>query len=177
MNSSADFQNDIAATSPFAPTTDELLQMVIAMCRDNIFQRVRKLANSFGVSNNKRQEESNLWDFDETKEPHQELEAMLKHAWLRDTSTVQFLDKFTRLVGNVTKTSEIKDFRKIFYFSSAVSSFTNLKMVLNEKQVRCFKKLGDYMQVLQRMPSILKKASGARITIEQVLTSYTPYPF
>src|SRR5205809_7974594 len=46
----------------------ELLKIVIPMCTAKIFHRVKKLANSFGVSqNNLRQDESNLWQFDDTK--------------------------------------------------------------------------------------------------------------
>jgi len=52
----------------------ELLKIVIPMCREKIFHRVRKLANSFGVSKtNQKREKSNLWQFNETEEPHQEL--------------------------------------------------------------------------------------------------------
>ena len=44
---------------------DELLKIVIPMCIEKIFHRVKKLANSFGVSrNNLRQDELNLWQFD-----------------------------------------------------------------------------------------------------------------
>lgn len=58
--------------------TQDLLSIVIPMCIGMIFYRVKKLANSFGVSqNNLRQDESNLWQFDGTKQPHQKLEAAL----------------------------------------------------------------------------------------------------
>jgi hypothetical protein len=39
----------------------ELLKIVIPMCREKIFHRVRKLANSFGVSQTDQKRESNLW--------------------------------------------------------------------------------------------------------------------
>jgi len=88
---------------------ENLLNMVVAMCKEKIFHRVDKLANSFGVS--QRQEESNLWQFNETKEPHQKLEAALKEAgWLGYGSTADTLDNFTRFVGRVTRTSDAVDF-------------------------------------------------------------------
>ena len=150
----------------------ELLDIVIAMCKDKIFHRVKKLAKSFGVSqNNQRREESNLWQFDETKEPHQKLEAMLKNNdWLEDESTVQCLDNFTRLLGRVTRTSEINDFWYILYFSWFVTLAADLNKVLEEKQVRYLSKLGDYVRITRHMPSILKKAGKVKITVEQVLT-------
>ena|SRR6266480_1090236 len=51
---------------------NELLKIVIPMCIEKVFHWIKKLANSFGVSwNNLRQDELNLWQFDDTKEPHQ----------------------------------------------------------------------------------------------------------
>jgi hypothetical protein len=51
---------------------DELLEIVIPICRDKILRRIKKLANSFGVSQtNQKLEQSNLWQFDETKASHQ----------------------------------------------------------------------------------------------------------
>jgi len=148
----------------------ELLNTVIAMCREKIFQRVKKLANSFGVSqNNLRQEESNLWQFDETKEPHQKLKDVLKKSgWYERGSIVQLLDNFTRFMGRATKTSEVKDFWNILYFSWTVTSIADLNKVLEEKQVRYLRKLSDYVRILQHMPLLLKKAGKAKITIEQV---------
>jgi hypothetical protein len=152
--------------------TRVLLNKVIAMCREKIFHRVKKLANSFGVSqNNQRQEESNLWQFDETKEPHQRLEAVLKKSgWHKDKPTVHMLDGFTRFVGTVTKTSEVKYFWNILEFSWSVTSIADLNKVLEEKQVRYLSKLGDYVRIIKHMPVLLKKAGGAKITIEQVIT-------
>jgi hypothetical protein len=151
---------------------DALLNMVIAMCREKIFHRVKKLANSFGVSqNNQRQEESNLWQFDETKKPHQKLEAALKKAgWLKNEPTVHVLDNFTRFVGRVTRTSESKVFWNILYFSWSVTSVADLNKVLEEKQVRYLSKLGDYVRIIQHTPVLLKKVGKAKITVEQVLT-------
>jgi len=151
---------------------DELLYMVIAMCREKIFHRVKKLAKSFGVSQEKqRQKESNLWEFDETKEPHQKLEAVLKAAgWLEYKPTVYVLDNFTRFVGTVTRNSESADFWNILYFSWSVTSVADLNKVLNQEQVRYLGKLGDYVRIIQHMPSLLKKAGKAEITVEQVLT-------
>jgi hypothetical protein len=61
--------------------------------------------------------ESNLWQFDGTKQPHQKLEAALKKGdwlkadWLKTgESTVHLLDSFTRLVGKTKKTSEVRVF-------------------------------------------------------------------
>jgi len=100
--------------------TQDLLSIVIPMCIGMIFYRIKKLANSFGVSqNNLRQDESNLWQFDGTKRPHQKLEAALKKGgwlkadWLKTgESTVHLLDSFTRLVGKTKKTSEVRVFFK-----------------------------------------------------------------
>jgi hypothetical protein len=153
--------------------TRELLNKVIAMCREKIFHRVKKLANSFGVSqNNLRQEESNLWQFDETKEPHRGLETVLgKSGWHKNNeSTIHVLDRFTRGVGKLTKTSEVKYFWNTLYFSWCVTSIPDLNMVLEEKQVRYLSKLGDYVRIIKHMPSLLKKAGKAKITIEQVIT-------
>jgi hypothetical protein len=154
----------------------ELLKKVIVMCRGKIFQRVKKLAKSFGMSqNNQKEAESNLWKFDETKEPHQKLEAALrKEGWLTDKSIVQGLDNFTRFVGRVTKASEMIDFWNILYFSWAVTTVAELKEVLEEKQVRYLSKLGDYVRILRCIPEILKKAGEAEITVEQVFTQCTP---
>ena len=151
---------------------NELLKMVITMCRAKIFQRVKKLANSFGVSqNNQRQEDSNLWQFDETKEPCQELEAVLKKCgWDKDIPTVDKLDSFTRFVGRVTKTSEVEDFLSILHLSWSVTLIADLNKVLEEKQVRYLSKLGDYMRIIKHMPLLLEKAGEAKITIEQVIT-------
>jgi hypothetical protein len=45
--------------------TKELLNIVIPMCKEKIFHRVKKLAKSFGVSlTNQREEDFNLWGFD-----------------------------------------------------------------------------------------------------------------
>ena len=149
-----------------------LLNMVITMCKEKIFHRVKKLANSFGVSqDNQRQEELNLWQFDETKEPYQKLEAALKKVgWYKDEPTVHVLDGFTRFVGKVTKTDEPKVFWNILYFSWSVTSTADLNKVLKEKQARSLTKLGDYVRILQHMPLLLKKAGKAEITIEQVIT-------
>ena len=152
---------------------DELLKIVIPMCTEKIFHRVKKLANSFGVSqNNLRQDELNLWQFDDTKEPHQKLEAALKEAgWLEaNESTVHLLDSFTRLVGRVKKTSKAEVFWNILWFSFPVTSVTDLNKVLEEKQVRHLSKLGDYVRILKHIPLLLEKAGKAKITVEQVIT-------
>ena len=142
------------------------------MCREKIFHRVRKLANSFGVSQtDQKQEESNLWRFDETKEPYQKLEATLKKAdWLEGyESTVHLLDSFTRFAGRVTKTSKAEDFWSILYFSWCVTSVAGLNKILGENQVRYLSKLGDYVRILERIPLLLK-AGKAKTTVEQAMT-------
>jgi hypothetical protein len=156
--------------------TGELLKKVIVMCRGKIFQRVKKLAKSFGMSqNNQKQAESNLWKFDETKEPHQKLEAALrKGGWLTHKSIVEGLDNFTRFVGRVTKASEMMAFWNILCFSWTVTTVAELNEVLEEKQVKYLSKLGDYVRILRCMPEILKKAGEAEITVEQVFTQCTP---
>ena len=152
----------------------KLLNIVIPMCRDKIFHRVKKLANSFGVSQtDQRLGESNLWRFDETKEPCQKLEATLKKANLdeRYHSTVHLLDRFTRFVGKVTKTSQVEDFLSILYFAKCVTSVADLKSFLEEKQVGCLNKLSDYVRILERLPSMVAKAGNKKkITVEQVMT-------
>ena len=151
---------------------DDLLNMVIAMCREKIFHRVKKLAESFGVSQkNQRREESNLWRFDETKEQHQKLESALRNdGWFKKSSTVQGLDNFTRFVGRATRTSTILDFGGILSFSWSVTSVAEVKEVLEETQIRCLRKLGDYVRIIRHMPKIVKMAGKAKITVEQVLT-------
>jgi hypothetical protein len=156
-------------------TVGTLLKIVIPMCREKIFHRVKKLANSFGVSQtNQRLKDSNLWQFDETKEPCQMLEALLKKInRLKDNeSTVHQLDRFTRLVGRITKTSKVEDFSTVLYLSWRVTSVANLNLntILEEDQVRYLSKLGDYVRILRRIPSLLKKLGKVRITIEQVMT-------
>jgi hypothetical protein len=154
-------------------TAGKLLRIVIPMCRGKIFRRVKKLADSFSVSQtNQRQEHSNLWRFDETEEPCQKLEAILKKAnRLKDNeSTVHLLDRFTRFVGRITKTSEVEDFLTILYFSWYVTSVANLDKFLEENQVRYLNKLGDYVRILQRLPLLLKKLEKFKITVEQVMT-------
>jgi len=152
---------------------DELLKVVIPMCREKIFHRVKKLANSFDVSKtNQKQEKSNLWRFDETEEPHQKLEAALKEAgWLRgNKSTINVLDSFTRLVGRTTKTSGTDVFWIILYFSWCVTSVAGLDKILGEDQVRYLSKLGDYVRILEPIPLLLRKAGITKITVEQVMT-------
>jgi len=151
---------------------DELLKIVIPMCREKIFHRVKKLANSFGVSQtDQRREESNLWRFDET-EPCQTLEATLKRAnrLKGNESTAHLLDRFTRFVGRITRTSKVEDFWTILYFSWCVTSVAGLNKILEENQVRYLSKLGDYVRILERIPLLLKKLDKAKITIEQVMT-------
>jgi hypothetical protein len=153
--------------------TAELLKIVIPMCREKVFHRIKKLANSFGVSQtDQKQEESNLWRFDETEESCQTLEAALKKVsrLKDDESTVHLLDRFTRFVGRVTKTSKIEDFWTILYFSWRVTSVAGLNKNLRENQVRHLSKLGDYVWILKRIPLLVKKLNKANITVEQVIT-------
>lgn len=156
--------------------TNDLLLMVIDMCKEKIFHRVRKLAKSFGVSqSNQRANDHNLWQFDETKAPHRHLEAKLRtyNGFLKKP-TVEVLDSFTRRIGRITKTSESTDFRKILYFSWFVTSVANLNEILEDAQVRYLAKLGDYMRILRRLPTLLQKARNSDIIIEQVSLLSSP---
>jgi hypothetical protein len=156
-----------------ASAGDLLLDIVIPMCKEKILYRVKKLAKSFDVSQtNQRQKESNLWQFNKTREPCQMLEAILVSAGaLKDgESVVSLLDRFTRFVGRITKDSEAADLWTILYFSSFVSSVAGLDTVLKGNQARYLNKLGDYVRILERIPLILKKVDKAKITVEQVIT-------
>jgi hypothetical protein len=149
----------------------ELLKVVIPMCREKIFHRVRKLANSFGVSQiDQKQEESNLWRCDETKEPYRKLEARLKEATFLEyyKSTSDLLDRFTRFVGRVTMASKAEDFWTILYFSWCVTSVADLNKILGKNQVKYLSKLGDYVRILERIPLLLERAGKPKITVEQV---------
>jgi hypothetical protein len=163
---------DLLENAKNGTPTAELVKTVISMCRAKIFRRVRKLANSFGVSQaNQKLEESNLWRFDETKEPHQKLEAALANLVGKyDSTTVSLLDGFTRFMGKVTKTSEVEDFRRILYFSKKVTSVAGLDEILKGNQVKYLKKLGDYVRILEHLPAIVRKAGIREITVEQVMT-------
>jgi hypothetical protein len=156
----------------------DLLNIVIPMCREKIFHRVKKLAKSFDESQTgPKREKSNLWQFDETKEPHQRLEAGLREAgWLEEhESVIEKLDDFTRFVDTVTKASEVEAFWQIIYFSCCVTSAVNLGDILARSQFRYLSKLGDYARILKRLPLLLKKVDKAKITVEQVMTCFIPY--
>jgi hypothetical protein len=162
-----------------AEAAELLMKIVIPMCKAKICHRVKKLAKSFGVSQtDQKLKESNLWRFDKTKELHQTLKATLEKAtWLEGyESTVDLLDDFTRFMGRVTKTSKTEDIWNVLYFSWCVTSVAGLKEILEANQVRYLNKLGDYVRILERIPLLLKKVGNTKITIEQVITSYTPYP-
>jgi hypothetical protein len=149
--------------------TDGLLHIVIAMCKEKILYRIKKLAKAFGSID--QQEESNLWQFDPTKESHQNVEAALKKAgWLRTKSAIHILDDFTRSVGKVTKASEIKSFLAILRFSRTVTSVADLAKILKGDQIRYLNKLSDYVHILDHIPSLLKKIGNAKIVVEQVRT-------
>ena len=114
-----------------------------------------------------------MWQFDETKEPHQKLEAALKEAGWLDGSTADTLDDFARFVGTVKRTSNTEVFWNVLAFSWAVTSVADLDKVLERQQVRYLRNLGDYVRILKQIPSLVEKAGKAEITVEQVLT-YTP---
>lgn len=153
--------------------TGELLYKVISMCRYKIFQRIKKLAKSFNVSqSNQRDQESNLWKFDGTNESCQKLEMAVKKAgWLKKQSTIARLDSFTRFVGKATRTDGSRTFWNILYFAWTVTTATDLNELLEAEQVRYLSKLSDYVRILDHIPTLLKKAGKAKISIEQVLTS------
>ena len=150
--------------------TGELLHKVISMCKDKIFQRIKKLAKSFNVSqSNQRDQESNLWNFDATNESCQSLEtAMKKAGCLKEQSTITRLDNFTRFVGKTTRTDKSNTFWTILHFSWIVTTSTGLNKLLEAHQVRYLSKLGNYLRILRHIPTLLKKAGKAKISIEQV---------
>jgi hypothetical protein len=112
-----------------------------------------------------------LWQFDPTKESHQNVEAALKKAgWLRTKSAIHILDDFTRSVGKVTKASEIKSFLAILRFSLTVTSVADLDKILKGDQIRYLNKLSDYVHILDHIPSLLKNIGNAKIVVEQVRT-------
>lgn len=84
---------------------NEVLRLVVSMCKDKILHRIKKLARSFNISqNNPRDEESNIWGFDEKK--HVRLHNSLKKAGqlINDsTSLIDALDQFTCQLGKITK--------------------------------------------------------------------------
>jgi hypothetical protein len=79
------------------------------------------------------------------------------------------------VLGRVTKTSKTEDIWNVLYFSWCVTSAAGLREILEANQVRYLNKLGDYVRILERIPLLLKKADDTKITVEQVMTSYTPY--
>ena len=164
---------DLLASARRGASENELLHKVISMCRNKIFQRIQKLAKSFNVSqNNQRDQESNLWKFDTTNESCQKLEtAMKKKGWLKEESTITFLDDFTRFVGRTTRTDESNVFWTILRFSWLVTNSTELNELLEVEQVRYLNKLSDYVRILHHIPTLLKKVGNAEISIHQVLTS------
>jgi hypothetical protein len=145
----------------------QMLEMVIPMCKEKIFRRIKKLANSFG-----REGDFNLWGFDKTKRPCHSLEAALRRAYDRKLSTIERLDNFTRSIRLITKTSSTDEFYQILYFAwtVTVTSFQvhGLKKLLEASQVRYLEKLGDYIRILTQIPSILKKIGTAKIVATQV---------
>ena len=46
----------------------------------------------------------------------------------------------------------------------------DLSKVLETEQVRYLSKLGDYVRILEYMPSFLRKTGKAKTTVEQVMT-------
>jgi hypothetical protein len=149
--------------------TSELMNLVIPMCKEKIFRRIKKLANSFGVSlTDQREGDFNLWGFDGTKGPCQSLEAALRQGYLGNLSTIERLDNFTRSIGLMTKASTTREFWLILYFAWAVTSVHGLKKMLEASQVRYLQKLGDYIRILNQIPSLLKKIGTTKIVATQV---------
>jgi hypothetical protein len=148
----------------------EILHKVISMCKDKIFHRIKKLAKSFNVSqSHQRDQESNLWKFNATNESCQKLEtAMRKAGCLKGQSTITRLDDFTRVVGKATRTDTSNAFWTILHFSWVATASTDLNKLLEAEQARYLSKLGDYLRILHRIPTLLKKAGKAKISIEQV---------
>jgi hypothetical protein len=64
-------------------------------------------------------------------------------------------------------------YRKTICVRSTPSSELALEFappIHSENQVRYLNKLGDYVEILQRIPLLLKKLGEVKITIEQVMT-------
>jgi hypothetical protein len=139
---------------------NEVLRLVVSMCKDKILHRIKKLARSFNISqNNPRDEESNgIWGFDEKK--HVRLHNSLKKAGqlINDsTSLIDALDQFTCQLGKMTKGSEIEDFMNILSLSGCLTTHDALDSILEENQVRYLRKLGDYVRAVERIPSLCEK--------------------
>jgi hypothetical protein len=157
----------------------DILEIAIPMCRDKILYRIKKLAKSFGIGReSQRQKEANLWQFDATKKPFQKLQATLEEkGFFTGETTIQLLDGFTRRLGETTKTSSVKWFKYLIYFSRAAATVSNLGDVLDAQQVRYLGKLGDYLRVVQGIPKLVKdvKKRNARIVATQVCTVLSMY--
>jgi hypothetical protein len=166
-----DYVNRLLESGIKGAKANEVLSLVISMCKDKILHRVKKLARSFNISqNNPRDEESNIWGFDEKK--HVGLHNSLKKAgqlFNDSTSLIDILDEFTCQLGKMTKGSEMADFMNILSLSYILTAHGALDILLEESQVRYLRKLGDYMRAVRRIPNLLRKVGKIKIAIEQVI--------
>jgi hypothetical protein len=166
-----DYVNRLLESGIKGAKANEVLSLVISMCKDKILHRVKKLARSFNISkNNPRDEESNIWGFDEKK--HVGLHNSLKKAgqlFNDSTSLIDVLDQFTYQLGKMTKGSEIAGFMNILSLSYILTTHGALDIILEESQVRYLRKLGDYLRAVRRIPSLLRKVGKIKIAVEQVI--------
>ncbi|KAN0080788.1 hypothetical protein V8E54_003992 [Elaphomyces granulatus] len=144
--------------------TDELLRVVIAMCKGKIHHRIRKLAKAIEASTDR-------WSFDPNKSSHQMLSTVLQSWQQENQTTNEVLDNFALSVRNITKSSSDKQFWQIMMLSWHVTAVDNLQLanILDWNTVRYLNKIADYARILNRFPALLKKLGNTKITIQQVL--------
>jgi hypothetical protein len=76
--------------------TEELLKVVIAMCKGKIHHRIRKLAKAIEAS-------TDGWGFDPNKSSHQMLSTVLQSWQQENQTTTEVLDDFAHAVRTITK--------------------------------------------------------------------------
>jgi hypothetical protein len=153
----------------------KILGFVIRRCHAKIHFRITKLAKSFKESMARM---SNLWGLDENIPAHRELiDQLLKSNYCRGRTVIGSLDAFTHEVVDIKKSADVDAFLEIIYFcwllTSEITQIANLKLVLNDLQVRYLKKVGDYWRIVMRFSDLKKKLHGASISVEQVFNQST----
>jgi hypothetical protein len=167
------YVEDLLQRAKDGTSSKDLLSFVIMMCEDKILHRITKLAKLF---NNWSEKESNFWEFNENHPAHKAFQERMKDCVaFKNRTIIETLDRFTHSVKHITKSSEVKDFRSIIYFSWFVSydiEFdTNLANMLDEKRARALKTIGDYNRIIVRIRRLLTtKIGAASLIAEQVLT-------
>ncbi|KAN0076498.1 hypothetical protein V8E54_006640 [Elaphomyces granulatus] len=144
--------------------TDELLKVVIAMCKGKIYHRIRKLAKAIEAS-------TDGWSFDPNESSHQMLSTVLQNWQKENQTTNEVLDKFAHAVRTITKSSSDNKFWQIMLFSWDVTGVDNRQLanILGWNIVRYLNKIADYARILDRFPAPLKKLGNTKITIQQIL--------